>query len=85
MKRDIVSISHALIMPYDLSHRFRTIKKHMVNILSGVNLLSDVLQSHYTNVKLLSPSPHNELVILKLLKILSAPTYNFTRVSFIFH
>ena len=44
MKRYIMSISHAMIMIHDLSHRInRTIEKDMVSILLAMNLLRDIL------------------------------------------
>ena len=57
MKRYIVSISHAMIMTHDLSHRInRIIHKDMASILRAMNLLRDVLRFHYTNAKLISPN-----------------------------
>ena len=53
-----MSILHAMIMTNDLSPRSKhTIEKDKMSRLCVMNLLSDILQLHYTDAKLLRLSP----------------------------
>ena len=73
MKRYIVSILHAMIKNCDLSPKIKhAIQKDMVITLRAMNLLSDVLQLHYTNAKLLCPNSNNQTfaTITKEIKII---------------
>ena len=58
IKRYIVSTSHVMIMTHDESLKMNhAIQKDMMSTVRAVNLLSEVLQMRYTDVRLLRLSP----------------------------